>query len=118
MKAFAAFLLIIVLGLTGFTYWQVQELRKEVALLKVQLAEQQAGGVTDAAVAQAARAIAQAREAISRTNLDTARSALATAKDYLAEAGKTASTKAGPTVKWLQEQAAGLSNQVQERVGR
>ena len=118
MKGFVAFVLIVVLAITGFTYWQVQELRKEVALLKVQLAEERAGGVTDAAVAQAVRAIAQAREAIGRTNMDSARTALQTAKDYLADAGKTASTKTRPTVKWLQEQAAGLSNQVQERVGR
>ena len=118
MKAFAGFLLVILIGITAFNYWQVQELRKEVALMKVQLAEARAGGVTDAAVAQAAIAIARARDAISRTNMDSARGALQSAKDYLAEAGKTASTKAGPTVKWLQEQAAGLSNEVQERAGR
>ena len=118
MKAVGVFALLMVLIFTGFTYWQVQELRKEVALLKLQLAEQRAGGVTDAAVAQAARAIAQARDAISRTNLESARSALDTAKDYLSDAGKTASAKGRPTVKWLQEQAAGLSREVQDRASR
>ena len=117
MKGFAVFLMLVMLVFTGFTYWQVTELRKEVAVLKLQLAERQAGGVTDEVVAKAAIAIAQAREAIGHTNLDTARSALESAKGYLSEAGKTASTKAGPTVKWLQEQATGLGRQVQDRIG-
>ena len=118
MKAFGVFATVVVLLFTGFTYWQVQELRKEVAILKLQLAEQRAGGVTDAAVAQAVQAIAQARDAIGSTKLDNARAALESAKDYLSEAGKTASAKSAPTVKWLQEQAAGLSRDVQDRIGR
>ena len=118
MRAFAVLSVLAMLALTAFNYWQVQELRKEVTLLKLQLAERQGGGLTDVAVAQAARAIAQARDAIGHTNLDTARAALNTAKDYLADAGKTAGDKAAPTVKWLQEQASQLGRQVQERVPR
>lgn len=115
MKGFLALVFVLVLAITGFNYWQVQELRKEVALLKAQLADQRAGSISDAAVTQAAIAIAKAREAIGKTNIEDARNALSRAKDYLTDARKTASTKAAPTVKWLQDQAAELKRQMEDK---
>ena len=118
MKGIGVFAAIAALAFGVFNYWQVTQLRNEVALLKVQIAEQRAGGVTDAVLARAALALAEARNAISGSKLEQARAALDTAKEYLGDARTTAGEKAAPRLKWLQEQAQGLSRQVQDRMGR
>ena len=119
MKGSVAFLVVLMLGLTAYNWWQVRELRDEVARLKVQVAEQQnQGSVSDQMVARAVSAIAQARESIGGMNTDSARSALNKAGDYLAQAGRTVGSKAAPTVDWLKDQASSLGRQMQDKINR
>ncbi len=116
MKGLIAVLFLALAAMSAFNYIQVQDLKQEVARMQAKLNEQQAGGVTDQVVAQAAQAIAQARDAISKMDTSRARTALDSAREYLANASKTASAKAGPTVKWLEEQASDLNKRVQDRI--
>ena len=118
MKAFSIILLLGLLVSTAFNHWQVQQLRAEVAELKVQMANQQAGSLTNELVAKATAAILQARHAIGSAKVENAKAALNTAREYLAEAGKTAGAQAGPRLKWLQDQAQGIGRQIQDKAGR
>ena len=105
MKAFLAFLVLALVGLSGFNYWQIHELRDQVARLELKIQEQQSTGMTDKVVAEATQALASAKDAISKMDTTTARNYAETAKELLMKAGKTAGEKASPTVKWLEGQA-------------
>ena len=115
MKGFVAFVILILIAISGYNTWQVHELQQEIAQLNVKVKEQQSGGVTDEVVAQATRAIAAAREAIANTDMNSARTALDNARQKVAQAGRTASERAAPTVKWLEDQASELGRQVQDK---
>lgn len=117
MKGFLALLLLVFIALFGYNAWQIQQLRQEVAQLNIKVEEQrQNTSTTDQLVATATQALAQARQAVGNTDWEAARKKLETATTTLAQAGRTASDKAAPTVKWLEGQAADLSKQVQDRI--
>jgi hypothetical protein len=116
MKAFLAFLVIVMVALSGFNYWQIHELKDQVARLEIKVQEQQSTGMTDKVVAEATQALASAKDAITRMDTTTARNYAESAKEILMKAGKTASEKASPTVKWLEGQARDLGKQIQDKV--
>jgi hypothetical protein len=116
VKALLAFLILILLALAGFNFWQIRELNDKVARLEVKIQEQQAGGVTDRVVAEATQALARAKDAIARMDTTTARNYADSAKGLLMQAGKTASEKAAPTVRWLEDQAKDVGRQVQDKI--
>ena len=117
MKAFLAFLVSVMVGLSVFNYWQIHELKDQVARLELKIQEQQSAGMTDKVVAEATQALASAKDAIVRMDTTTARNYADSAKDMLMKAGKTAGDKAAPTVKWLEGQAKDLGKQIQDKIG-
>ena len=116
MKAFLAFLVLVLVGLSAFNYWQIHELKDQVSRLELKIQEQQSAGMTDKIVAEATQALAGAKDAIARMDTTTARNYADSAKEMLMKAGKTAGEKATPTVKWLQGQAKDLGKQIQDKI--
>ncbi len=117
MKKLLTLLLIIAVGVAAYNWWQVQQLRQEVARLQLQVQEQQqANAKTDAVVAEATRMLAKAREALTHMDSATAQRYAENARDTLQRAQRTAGEKAGPALKWLQAQASDLSRRVEEHV--
>ena len=116
MKAFLGFLVLSLVALSGFNYWQIHELKDQVARLELKIQEQQSAGMTDKVVAEATQALASAKDAIARMDTTTARNYADSAKELLMKAGKTAGEKATPTVKWLEGQAKDLGKQIQDKI--
>ena len=116
MKGFIALALVAMLGLSAYNYWEIRELRQEIAALNVKVQSESQGSVTDEVVAKATVALAQARDALNRMDTTQARSAYDTAMRHLDEASRTASAKAGPTVKWLRGEASDLGKQLQDKL--
>lgn len=118
MKGIGVLVLIALIGSSAYNYWQVEQLRSEVASLKTQLEGRRSESLAEDIMARAAIAILQAREAVSGSDLQSAKEAVQSAQAYLAQARKAAGDHAGPRLKWLSDQANGLGRQVQERLGR
>jgi hypothetical protein len=118
MKGFFALVLVALLGLSAYNYLEIRALRQEIASLNQKVNVQSQGGLTDEVVAKAAVALAQARDALNRMDTAQARGYYDTARRQLDEAARTASAKAGPTVKWLRDEASDLGRQLQDRVRR
>lgn len=116
MKGFIALVLVALLGLSAHNYWEIRTLRQEIAALNQKVSIQTQDGLTGEVVAKAAVALAQARDAMNRMDTTQARAAYDTARQRLDEATRTASTKAGPTVKWLRDEASDLGKQLQDRI--
>jgi hypothetical protein len=116
MKGFMGFVVVVLLGLTAYNWWEIRSLRQDIAALEQKVTSQQSGSVTDTVVAQATVALGQARQAISSMDWNRARIAYDDARKQLDQASKTAGDKAAPTVKWLEGQAAELGKQIKERV--
>ncbi len=117
MKGLLALLLVVAVAFSAYNWWQVQELKREVASLQVKVQEQQqASGPTDAVVGQATRMLGQARDAINHMDMSTAQRYAESARQTLAEAGRTAGQKAGPALHWLEGQASDLGRQIQDKV--
>ena len=115
MKGFIALVLVALLGLSAYNYWELRAMRLEIAALNEKVRVQSQGGLTDEMVAKAAVALAQARDAMNRMDPDRARIAYETARARLEGAARIANEKAGPTVKWLRDQAADLGRELQDK---
>ena len=115
MKGFIALVLVALLGLSAYNYWEIRSMRQEIATLNEKVRAQSETGLTDEMVAKAAVALAQARDAMNRMDTAQARAAYESARQRLEQAAKVASEKAGPTVKWLRDEAADLGRQLQEK---
>jgi hypothetical protein len=118
MKGFIALVLVALLGLSAYNAWEIRTMREEIAALNQKVNTQSQSGITDEVVAKAAVALAQARDAMNRMDTTRARAAYETARQRLDEAAKVASAKAGPTVKWLRDEAADLGKQLQDKIDR
>jgi hypothetical protein len=116
MKGFIALALVALLGLSAYNYWEIRELRQEIAALNQKVTIRSQGGLTDEVVAKAAVALAQARDALGRMDTAQARAYYDTARRHLDEAARSANAKAGPTVKWLRDEASDLGRQLQDRI--
>ena len=116
MKGFIALLMLLLLGLNAYNYWEIQTLRQDIAALKQKVDVQSQAGLTGEVVAKAAVALAQARDAMSRMDTTRARAAYDTARKRLDEAAAMANQKAAPTVKWLRDEASDLNRQLQDKV--
>ena len=116
MKGLMALVLLALLGLAAYNYWEIRSLREEVALLERKVDQQQAGGLTDAVVARATLAIAQAKEALAHADMDKARALVDSGRRQLDDAVRTAGEKAAPVVKWFRDEASDLGQQVQDKV--
>jgi predicted negative regulator of RcsB-dependent stress response len=117
MRGVIAFLLLAILALCGYNLWQTHELRREIAQLEQKVNQPSAGSqLTDELMGRAAVALAGARDALAHTDTAKARTEIAEAERRLGDAYRTASVKAGPTVKWLREQASEVEKQIDTRV--
>ena len=116
MKVFVGLLFIALIGFCAFNYMQVQDLKQQVARLEIKLNEEQQQGVSDRVVAEATRALIKAHDAISQMDPATARTYVENARVALERAGRAANEKAGPTMRWLGEQASALGKKVQDKV--
>ncbi len=114
MKGLIALLLMATLGATAYNFVQVQQLRAEVILLRSQLAEQKHANNL---LADAIRSVQQAKDAMGRVDTRSASNALQQAGAKLQEAAKFAGEKAGPAIKWLEDQVHGMSAQSQGSKG-
>jgi hypothetical protein len=116
MKGFITLILLALLGLSAYNYWEIHTLRQEIAALNQKVTAQQQSGLTDEVVAKAAVALAQARDAMNRMDTTQARIAYDSAKKKLDEAAAMANQKAAPTVKWLRDEASDLNRQLQDKI--
>lgn len=116
MKGFIALVLVALLGLSAYNFWEIRTLRQEIVALNQKVTSQSQTGLTDEVVAKAAVALAQARDAMNRMDTSQARNAYDTARRRLDEAARIASDKAGPTVKWLRDETADLGKQLQDKI--
>jgi hypothetical protein len=116
MRGFIALVLVALLGLSAYNYWEIREMRQEIAALNEKVRVESQGSVTDEVVAKATVALAQARDAMNRMDTTQARGYYDTARQQLDAAARTAGTKAGPTVKWLRDEASDLGKQLQDKV--
>jgi hypothetical protein len=116
MKGFIALLMICMIGLAGFNWWQIRELRQDIVRLEEKVQQQQSSHVSDELVAKAVVALAQAREAVANTDWNKAKGTFDSARANIDAAVKTANAKAGPTLRWLQGQAQEIGKQIQDRV--
>lgn len=101
MKGLAALLLILIMAATAYNFVQIQQLRAEVVLLRSQLAEQKRANNL---LAEAVESVQQAKDAIGRVDKRAASNALEQAGARLRDAAKFAGEKAGPALKWLEDQ--------------
>ncbi len=115
MKGIFTLILFALLGLSAYNYWEIHTLRQEIAELNQKVNVQSQSGITDEVVAKAVIALAQARDSMNKMDATQARAAYETARKRLDEAATTANRKAGPTVKWLRDEASDLGRQLQSR---
>jgi uncharacterized protein HemX len=118
MKGFLAVLLLGFIALSAFNFWQIRELKQEIAVLERKTQDQQRRADTsDRLMAQAADAIAHAGEALSHTDTRQAKDAFDVATRKVAEAGRALQQHAGPATNWLRDSADTLGKQVRGLVG-
>lgn len=110
MKAFIALLLVVVLSANAVVWMEMKSLRQEVQTLRARVEKQDQQSTL---TAQAVQALGQARAAMGTLDTEKARTALGSATAALGDAAKVASEKAGPTLKWLGDQATELGKQLQ-----
>lgn len=116
MKAVLTFFVVALVALNIYNWWEIRNLRQEIDRLSHQV-KQTSPDLADQVVAEATRALARAREAIDKLDPDHARTAVEDARQRLEEAGRLASEKVRPTVKWLGEQVTELGKRIQEKAG-
>ena len=116
MKGFAVVVLILMLMLTGFNWYEIHTLKQEVYTLQQNLKEQKAKSQTDDLIAKATVALGQARAAASATDWTSAKKSYDNVRMQLEMAAKTAEEKSKPAVKWIQDQAADLEKQIKDKM--
>ena len=114
MKGLIALLLLVTLAATAYNFMQVQQLRAEMVLLRAQLAEQKRANNL---LADAIRSVQHAKDAIARVDTRSTSNALQQASAKLREAASIAGEKAGPAIRWLEEQVRGMSEQTRKPRG-
>lgn len=117
MKALLTLLVLVLLAAIAYNISQLREMRKSLDEIRAFVEhERMREAQNDQALSAITRAIAQAQEAVSHADWTGAGKALERAQSGLEELGRTIGQKAAPTVKMLQEQAAGLLRQVEEHI--
>lgn len=106
MKGLVALLLVLALATTAYNYMQIQQLRAEVVMLRSQLADQKRANNL---LAEAVQSVQQAKDAIGRVDTRAASNALERARAKLRDAAKFAGDKAGPALKWLEDQVRDMN---------
>jgi hypothetical protein len=113
MKGFTAFVLVLLLGLAGYNWWQIQGLRQEIARLEQKVNQP---SVSDQAIAQAAAALDRVQRAVRATDWNTARATYEEARAKVNDVARAAGDMAGPTIDRLKAQTAELGRQLQQRM--
>jgi biopolymer transport protein ExbB/TolQ len=113
MKAVGTFCMMVLLVLTLYNGWEIRHLRQELDRLNHQV-KQTPPNLSDQVVAEVTRALAHAREAIEKMDLKHAQNTVEEAQKRLEEAGRSASQKVKPTLRWLGEQVSALGKQIQQ----
>lgn len=116
MKGLAVFMLALFLGVSAYNWYEIRSLRQEISVLEKKLDESRSGGLTDQALQKATEMMFQARVALANTDWSKAHSAYEAANQQIRAATSAAGEKAGPAVKWLQDQANDVGNQIQQHI--
>jgi uncharacterized protein HemX len=115
MKGLIAVLLVVLLCLVGYNWWQIQTLRQEIARLEQKVDTRQAS-LSDEVMIQATSALARVQEAVRSTDWNKARSAYDEARAKVEQVARAAGEKSGPALDWLKTQTSALGRQIQEQV--
>jgi hypothetical protein len=113
MKGFMALVLVLLLGLACYNWWQIQTLRQEIARLEQKINEP---SVSDQAIAQAAAALERVRRAVSATDWNKARTAYDEARAKVDQVARAAGDRGGKTIDWLKQQTSDIGRQLQQRL--
>src|ERR1044071_3168629 len=103
MKGFIAFLLVLVLAVNVYNWFEIRGLKEEVANLQTQVKDAKQGGISDQALQKAMDLMVQARVAVANTDWSKAKSAYESASQQIAGVAKAAGEKAGPALRWMQD---------------
>jgi hypothetical protein len=109
MKGFLVVLFLGLLALSAFNFWQIRELKQEIAVLEQKAQEQQRrADASDRLYAQALDALSRAGDALSHTDTREARDAFDVARRKVEDAAKAIQEHAGPAAAWVGQQVRGL----------
>jgi hypothetical protein len=109
MKGFLVVLFLALLALSAFNFWQIRELKQEIAVLEQKAQEQQRrADASDQLYKQALDALTRAGDALSHTDTREARDTFEAARHKLDDAAKAIQEHAGPAAAWVGEHVRDL----------
>ena len=100
MKGLMVFLLVTVLAMTGYNWWQIQTLRQDIARLE-QKVDARPATLSDQVIGQATAALLRVQQAVNNTDWNKAHTAYDDARAKVDQVARAAGEKAGPTIDWL-----------------
>jgi hypothetical protein len=115
VKGLAGVAILLMLGLSIYNWYEIRNLRQEIVRLEMKVNETNGGGLSNQALDKAMELMVQARVALANTDWTKARSTYESARQQLSAAASTAGQKAAPTLRWLQDQAHEIENQINKR---
>ena len=116
MKGLLALVLVLMLGMSVYNWMEIRALRQEISDLRTKVDQSQSGGLTDQTLQKAMEMMVQARVALANTDWSKARTAYESARQQIGAAASAANEKAGPALRWLEDQARDIGKQIQQRV--
>ena len=108
MKGFVVVLLLVLMGMVGYNWWQIQTLQQEIVRLEKKVDERPLS-----LQEQALSAILRVQEAVKTTDWSRARTAYDEARAKVDQVARAAGDKGGQAIDWLKSQTSELGRQLQ-----
>lgn len=115
MKGLIAFLLMTLLALNAYNYWQIRQLRTQVAALQSRSIAAPDAFSSAALMEQAMPLLDQARTAVQHADFEKAKRLLSELNANLGQVNRFVDHKALPGIDWIHRQAHSLQDQIQQK---